>query len=102
MELIYDKNFMIDLTQGLNHFNEKYSNDGIYIHIFKVDNTLVKCYKEAIFTLYYVSKNCKKEVLQYKETVKVKDNILDLSHFKNEVYCQVFEYIRENYDRFKV
>ena len=102
MELIYDKDFMIDLTQGLNHFNEKCSNDGIYIHIFKVNNTLVNCYKEAVFTLYYVSKTLKKEVLQYKETVKVEDNILDLSHFKNEIYCQIFEYIRENYDRFKV
>ena len=98
MELIYDKDFMFDLVQGLNHFNEKNSNKGIYIHIFKVGNTLVNCYKEAIFTLYYVIDNTKIEVLSYKETVKVKDNILDLSHFKNELYCKIFEYIRIEYD----
>ena len=39
---------------------------------------------------------------QYKENVKIENNTLDLSHFKNEIFYQLFDYIIREYDKFKV
>lgn len=102
MELIYDNKFMFDFIQGLNYYNKKNLIDKNYIHTFKINKTLINCYKEVVFTLYCVSKDSKEEVLTYKENVKVENNTLDLSHFKNEVFYQLFDYIIKEYDKFKV
>ena len=80
---------MFDFIQGLNYYNKKNLIDKNYIHTFKINKTLINCYKEVVFTLYCVFKDSKEEVLTYKENVKVENNTLDLSHFKNEVFYQL-------------
>ena len=55
-----------------------------------------------VFVLYEKTENTTKDILTYKENIKVVEGKLDLFHFKKEVYLHLFEYIVENYDRFKV